>query len=85
VNRAVAIKSDGRIHLRSRNASYLSSRYAAIARALRTLPDATVLLVAGPIVLGEQIQAEVAVKVPPNRVNMIGVILRFVELNQKRG
>ena len=55
------------------------------ARPRRNVKATAGLFVAGPIVLGQQVLAEVAVEVPPNRVNMIGVILRFVELNQKRG
>ncbi len=35
------------------------------------------------MVPGEQILSEVAVEIPPNRVNMVGVILRFVELNRR--
>jgi len=41
--RAVAIKSEGRIHLRSRNDNDLSARYPAIAFALSVLPDETVI------------------------------------------
>jgi len=41
--RAVAIKSDGRVHLRSRNDNDFSSRYPAIAGALAALPDETVI------------------------------------------
>jgi bifunctional non-homologous end joining protein LigD len=37
--RAVAIKSEGRIHLRSRNDNDFSSRYPAIASVLAALPD----------------------------------------------
>jgi bifunctional non-homologous end joining protein LigD len=41
--RAVAVKSEGRVHLRSRNDNDFSSRYPAIARALQALPDETVI------------------------------------------
>ena len=41
--RAVPIKSDGRIHLRSRNDNEFSSRYPAFASALSALPDETVI------------------------------------------
>ena len=41
--RAVAVKSEGRIHLRSRNDNDFSSRYPAIASALSALPDETVI------------------------------------------
>jgi ATP-dependent DNA ligase len=41
--RAVAIKSEGRIHLRSRNDNDFSSRYPAVASALSALPDETVI------------------------------------------
>src|ERR1700733_14992885 len=37
------------------------------------------------IVFLQKVQAEVAVQVAPNGVNMIGVILRVVELNQETG
>jgi ATP-dependent DNA ligase len=41
--RAVAVKSEGRVHLRSRNDNDFSSRYPAIVRALEALPDETVI------------------------------------------
>jgi hypothetical protein len=41
--RAVAVKSEGRVRLRSRNDNDFSSRYPAIARALEALPDETVI------------------------------------------
>jgi DNA ligase D-like protein (predicted ligase) len=50
--RAVAIKTEGKIHLRSRNDNDFASRYAAIAEALTALPDETV--VDGEIVAFDQ-------------------------------
>src|SRR5207247_1382589 len=41
--RALAIKSDGRVQLRSRNDNDFSSRYPDITAALRSLPDETVI------------------------------------------
>jgi ATP-dependent DNA ligase len=41
--RAVAVKSEGRLHLRSRNNHDFSSRYPAIASGLSNLPDETVI------------------------------------------
>lgn len=41
--RAVAIKSEGRIHLRSRNDNDFNRRYPAVAKALSGLPDETVI------------------------------------------
>ena len=41
--RAVGVKSEGQVHLRSRNDNDFSSRYPAIARALEALPDETVI------------------------------------------
>ena len=41
--RALAIKSDGKLQLRSRNGNDFNSRYPAIATALRALPDETVV------------------------------------------
>jgi DNA ligase D-like protein (predicted ligase) len=41
--RAVGVKSEGQVHLRSRNDNDFSSRYPAIARALLALPDETVI------------------------------------------
>src|SRR6185295_468439 len=41
--RALAIKSDGKLQLRSRNDNDFSSRYTDIAAALRSLPDETVI------------------------------------------
>ncbi len=41
--RAVAVKSEGRVHLRSRNDNDFSSRYPAVAKALVALPDETVI------------------------------------------
>jgi ATP-dependent DNA ligase len=41
--RAVAVKSEGRVHLRSRNDNDFSSRYPAVAKALAALPDETVI------------------------------------------
>jgi hypothetical protein len=37
-----------------------------------------------PVVFGEKIFAPVAVKVAPHAVNVIGVVLRVIELDQKR-
>src|SRR6202035_1246750 len=41
--RAVAIKSEGRVHLRSRNDNDFGSKYPGIATALGALPDETVI------------------------------------------
>jgi bifunctional non-homologous end joining protein LigD len=41
--RALAIKSRGRVHLRSRNGNDFNGRYPAIVKALATLPDETVI------------------------------------------
>jgi DNA ligase D-like protein (predicted ligase) len=41
--RALAIKSSGRVHLRSRNDNDFSSRYPGIAKALTAMPDETVV------------------------------------------
>jgi DNA ligase D-like protein (predicted ligase) len=41
--RALAIKSDGKLQLRSRNGNAFNSRYPAIAKALLALPDETVV------------------------------------------
>ena len=41
--RAVAIKSGGRIRLRSRNDNDFNSKYPAVAKALSLLPDETVI------------------------------------------
>src|SRR3989440_12844383 len=41
--RAIAFKSNGRVHLRSRNNKDLAVRYRAIASALQKLPDETVI------------------------------------------
>jgi bifunctional non-homologous end joining protein LigD len=41
--RALAIKTDGRVHLRSRNNKDFNSRYPAVAKALAGLPDETVI------------------------------------------
>jgi DNA ligase D-like protein (predicted ligase) len=41
--RAVAIKTEGRVYLRSRNDNDFSSRYPAITKALSALPDETVI------------------------------------------
>jgi bifunctional non-homologous end joining protein LigD len=41
--RALAIKSGGKVQLRSRNDNDFTERYSSIAAALRTVPDETVL------------------------------------------
>ena len=41
--RAIAFKSDGRLHLRSRNDNDFTARYAAVVRGLKDLPDETVV------------------------------------------
>ena len=41
--RAPAVKTDGKVHLRSRNNKDFNTRYPAVARALATLPDDTVI------------------------------------------
>jgi bifunctional non-homologous end joining protein LigD len=41
--RAIAFKSDGRLHLRSRNDNDFAARYAAVVRGLKDLPDETVV------------------------------------------
>ena len=45
---AIAVKTGGRLHLRSRNDNDFSVRYPAVVRGLATLPDETV--VAGEVV-----------------------------------
>ncbi len=41
--RALAIKTDGKVHLRSRNNKDFNTRYSAVAKALAALPDETVI------------------------------------------
>src|SRR5579864_6555491 len=41
--RALAIKTDGKVHLRSRNNKDFNNRYPAVAKALAALPDETVI------------------------------------------
>src|SRR5438093_10737946 len=41
--RAIAFKSGGRVHLRSRNDKDFNSRYPAIVKALSAMPDETVI------------------------------------------
>ena len=41
--RAVAFKSNGRVHLRSRNDNDFASKYPGVVRALNSLPDETVI------------------------------------------
>ena len=41
--RSIAFKTGGKIHLRSRNDNDFASRYASIAKALRAMPDETVI------------------------------------------
>jgi bifunctional non-homologous end joining protein LigD len=41
--RAIAFKTDGRLHLRSRNDNDFTARYAAVVRGLKDLPDETVV------------------------------------------
>jgi bifunctional non-homologous end joining protein LigD len=41
--RAIAFRFGGRVHLRSRNDKDFSQRYSAVARALESLPDETVI------------------------------------------
>src|SRR5688572_33245707 len=48
-------------------------------------PTASVRMVRRvPVMFLEEIDAEVAVKVPPDRMNVIGVVLRVVILDQER-
>ena len=39
----------------------------------------------GLIVLLQQVQAEVAIEVAPHAVDVVGVVLRVIELDEKRG
>jgi bifunctional non-homologous end joining protein LigD len=41
--RALAIRTDGKVHLRSRNNKDFNTRYPGIVRALSTMPDETVV------------------------------------------
>ena len=41
--RAIAFKSDGKVHLRSRNDKDFNSKYPAIVKALGVLPDETII------------------------------------------
>src|SRR6202795_5085390 len=41
--RSLAIKSDGKVHLRSRNDNDFNARYPGIVKALATMPDDTVI------------------------------------------
>ncbi len=41
--RAIAIKDDGKVQLRSRNNNDFSARYSAVAKALTSLPNDTVI------------------------------------------
>src|SRR5215471_13081990 len=41
--RALAIKTGGKVHLRSRNDNDFATRYPALAKALETMPDETVI------------------------------------------
>ena len=41
--RAIAFKSDGKVHLRSRNDNDFSIRYSAVMKGLTKLPDETVI------------------------------------------
>lgn len=41
--RAIAFKSGGRVHLRSRNGKDFAGKYAAIVKALSSMPDETVI------------------------------------------
>ena len=41
--RAIAFKTGGKVHLRSRNDNDFASRYPSIAKALKAMPDETVI------------------------------------------
>src|SRR5215203_550619 len=71
-----------------------SGRASTVARhTLRSLPAVTRVLVPLPrirvmrrraVVLCEQIQAEIAVEFPPHRMDVVGVVLRVVVLDEER-
>src|SRR5260370_1099561 len=47
--------------------------------------ETTLLPMTGLVMLAQQVAAEVARKVAPHRMDVVGVVLRVVELDQKRG
>jgi DNA ligase D-like protein (predicted ligase) len=73
--RAIAFKSAGKIHLRSRNDNDMSARYRAIARALSKLPDDTV--VDGELVALDE-QGRPSFNLLQNYGNSSGPLLFFI-------
>ena len=63
-----------------RQASARAGREATKSRRVRVKLEMAAL-----VVFLQQVLAEVAVKVAPNGVNMIGVVLRIIELHQETG
>src|SRR5215469_6105679 len=62
--RALAIRTDGRVHLRSRNNKDFNARYAAVAKVLAALPDETRQFILGvitqPSIRGSRLRTEPA-------------------------
>jgi bifunctional non-homologous end joining protein LigD len=78
---AVAIKSEGRLHLRSRNDNDFGSRYPAIASALSALPDETVI--DGEIVALDE-SGRPSFNILQNGASKASIILLFVRCDGSR-